>query len=407
MSDDGTRVAYVSSAGDVVAGQTGAVGADNVFVYSASTHKSALATGVGGSATAADAAESSFPVLSDDGSLLVFHSLATNLIPSPFFDGNGGADVFTYNTASPGVVGLASPAAFHPSQPGSSYSTSVSADGRYTVFLSNATNLVLNQATVNSEQNVFLYDNQTKTITLVNHVPGAPNTTGDGGVHPFFAPTSGDAAAPPQPWVQPVISADGSTIAFTSFDDNLVPGEVIPQSELDQSSEPGPVQQFIYLYHVTGPQPGTITLVNHASGAPATSSQRTSALNGVFYDSFQPVISFNGQYVAFAFGKPGNDGVGVATVQPDVQFGRPSGIGSAHADRFQYPGRVSARRGLEPEHQRRRALRRVRQAGQRLCVRQAEHAGNPPLARRDVNSTGTPSPRERRVSRSSATTAVR
>ena len=71
---------------------------------------------------------------------------------------------------------------------GISYSTSVSADGRYTVFLSTATNLVTNQVTVNDQANVFLYDKQTGTITLVNHVPGFANTTGDHGVLNQFSP---------------------------------------------------------------------------------------------------------------------------------------------------------------------------------------------------------------------------
>ena len=66
--------------------------------------------------------------------------------------------------------------------PGGSFATSTSADGRYTVFTSTATNLIPNQVTVNSSQNVFLYDKTTATIRLVNHVPGFDNTTGDGGV---------------------------------------------------------------------------------------------------------------------------------------------------------------------------------------------------------------------------------
>ncbi len=328
MSNDGSLVAYVSTAGDVVSGQTGAAGTDNVFLYARATGQNALVGGANGSATATAALESSYPVLSGDGNLLAFHSLANNLLPATQFDGNGVADVFTYRPGGSGVA-LVSAAAFpDPEAPGDSFSSSVSADGTYTVFLSNATNLVPNQVTVNSQQNVFLYDKLTGTITLVNHAPGALNTTGDGGVHPdFFPSTNLDTRLPA--YVQPVISADGSTIAFASFDDNLVSGEDIPPGEHDQSTEPGPVKEFIYLYHVTGPLQGTITLVNHAPGQPAT-VQAPSA-NGVFYDSFQPSISANGQFVAFAFGQPSDDGVGVALYS---QASNSTTILDSYADQF-------------------------------------------------------------------------
>jgi hypothetical protein len=107
--------------------------------------------------------------------------------------------------------------------------------------------------------------------------------------------------------VRPVISADGSTIAFASFDNNLVTNEVIPPQQENQASHPGPVIEFIYLYDV---KTQTVTLVNHATGQPATVNAPTA--NGVFYDSFQPAISADGKFVAFAFGEPDDDGVGVA-----------------------------------------------------------------------------------------------
>jgi hypothetical protein len=50
---------------------------------------------------------------------------------------------------------------------GDSFSTSLSADGRFTVFTSTATDLVPGQADRNNNQNVFLYDKQTATVTLV------------------------------------------------------------------------------------------------------------------------------------------------------------------------------------------------------------------------------------------------
>jgi hypothetical protein len=130
------------------------------------------------------------------------------------FDGNGAADIFTWSAAQ-GFT-LVSRAAFVQIVTGNSYSTSVSADGRYTVFTSTATNLVPNQVTTNDNENIFLYDNQFGTVGLVNHVPGLPDTTGDGGI-------DGTYGQRPPLSEQPVIGSDGSTIAFYSVDDNLVP----------------------------------------------------------------------------------------------------------------------------------------------------------------------------------------
>jgi hypothetical protein len=72
--------------------------------------------------------------------------------------------------------------------------------------------------------------------------------------------------------------------------------------------------EFIYLYEVAT---GNITLVNHMPGHTAADQATVGApevppTNGVFYDSFQPAISYDGGFVAFAFGKPDDDGVGVA-----------------------------------------------------------------------------------------------
>src|SRR5262249_34571932 len=80
-----------------------------------------------------------------------------------------------------------------------------------------------------------------------------------------------------------------------------------PSEEQVQPVSPGPVIEFIYLYDVAK---RTITLVNHAPGAPAT--VQAPFANGAFYDSFHPAISADGNAVAFAFGQPGGDEVGVA-----------------------------------------------------------------------------------------------
>ncbi|MGN6577603.1 MAG: TolB family protein [Nocardioides sp.] len=79
----------------------------------------------------------------------------------------------------------------------------ISRDGRYVVFWSAATNFT--HGDDNEEPDVFLRDRATRTTTLVS-------ATGDG--------TPGDHES-----VSGVLSADGSTIAFTSRARDLVPGD--------------------------------------------------------------------------------------------------------------------------------------------------------------------------------------
>src|SRR5438270_5284605 len=51
-----------------------------------------------------------------------------------------------------------------------------SADGRYTVFLSTAANLITGQVDGNNGTDVFLYDRVNQGITLVSHTVGSPVT---------------------------------------------------------------------------------------------------------------------------------------------------------------------------------------------------------------------------------------
>jgi Tol biopolymer transport system component len=158
---------------------------------------------------------------------------------------------------------------------GDSFSTSVSKDGRYTVFTSTASNLVAGQVNRNTSQNVFLFDRTTGSITLVNHLPGLPATTGDGGIEEGNAfPVD---SRPPRPF-QPVISADGHFVAFASYDDDLVPG----------AAGAGGSALSVYLYDVAT---GQITSVDHdPASTPA-----------VGLEGSNPVLSADGRYVAYTF----------------------------------------------------------------------------------------------------------
>jgi len=94
---------------------------------------------------------------------------------------------------------------------GPSYLPSISADGRWVAFVSNATDFVADDQ--NDNPDVFLYDRQTSKTSLVSRTPS-------GG--------SGDGASR-----RPAISANGQYVAFESDASNLVCARRCPPRDLD------------------------------------------------------------------------------------------------------------------------------------------------------------------------------
>jgi Tol biopolymer transport system component len=179
---------------------------------------------------------------------------------------------------------------------GDSFSTAVSADGRFTVFTSTAAGLVPGEVNANAFQNVFVYDHQAGTVALVNHLPGQPNRTGNGGLGDFAGQQPVNSR-PPDVMV-PVISADGSTIAFVSYDTNLVRGESLP------AGTRGPVR-CLYLYDT---QTRDVRLVSHETGAPTQIDP--------LQQPASPAISANGGRIAYVSQSGTSGGTALALYDP-------------------------------------------------------------------------------------------
>ncbi len=182
LSTDGGSVAFDASG--------------NVFVTSILTGASRLITGGLGGVPANGT--SGQPVVSADGSVIAFASGATNLIAG---DVNGVADVFVRAGAGdiedvsvPAGGGLAN---------GPSSAPAISADGRFVVFASTATNLVPGDH--NGASDIFLRDRQAATTTRISVAHGGIEANG--------------------PSTTPAISGDGRVISFASTATNLVPGD--------------------------------------------------------------------------------------------------------------------------------------------------------------------------------------
>jgi hypothetical protein len=139
------------------------------------------------------------PRISADGRYVVFESHASNLVSG---DTNGVDDVFVHDrqTAQTSRVSLASDGT---QGNGGIDRPALSADGRFVVFESLASNLV--SGDTNSTRDVFVHDRQT------------------GQTHRVSVATNGDQGGGDSYWSS--ISGDGHYVAFASSASNLVSGD--------------------------------------------------------------------------------------------------------------------------------------------------------------------------------------
>jgi Tol biopolymer transport system component len=142
------------------------------------------------------------PVISGNGKFAAFSSCAAAL------PGEAGdfVDVYRVNLATGAVVRV------HEQGNGHSYLPSLSRDGRYAGFGSEASNLVAGDD--EGQTDAFVADLAAGTVTRASEAPG-----GAGG-------NSTSAST------QAAISADGQTLVYTSYTDNLVPGDKFDLEEV-------------------------------------------------------------------------------------------------------------------------------------------------------------------------------
>jgi hypothetical protein len=204
ISDDGRVIAFISEATNLVPDDTNNI--RDVFVHD---RESGQTSRVSVSSTGAQANDLSFlPDLNGDGTLVAFKSAASTLVPA---DTNGVPDVFVRDRAT-GMTERVSVDSFgNQSQGGLSSGPGISADGRFVVFASFASNFVPGDG--NGLSDIFVYDRQTKQIDIVANA--IDNGRPSGNV-PDFPPS---------------ISANGRWIAFSSAAENIVPNDV--NNEID------------------------------------------------------------------------------------------------------------------------------------------------------------------------------
>jgi Tol biopolymer transport system component len=195
ISDTGRYVAFVSDAVEYVASDTNS--SSDIFVRDTQariTTRVSLATGGTEGNGHSDA-----PSISGDGRYVAFESVASDLVSG---DTNGYSDIFLHDTQT-GTTTRVSVATGGIQGNGTSTSPAVSEDGRYVVFVSEATNLV--SGDTNSVSDIFMHDTQTGITTRVSVA-----TLGS---------QAWDASD------NPAVSADGRYVVFESDASNLVGGD--------------------------------------------------------------------------------------------------------------------------------------------------------------------------------------
>jgi Tol biopolymer transport system component len=249
VDDSGRFVAFNSNAGNLVSNSL--TGEYHVYLRDTQTGQTRLldadTNGVG-----ALVSPGTVPCLSAQGDLVVFECGDGNLVPD---DSNRDTDVLLRDLVADRVEFIsvrlpASPSltANGPSTPGA---MPVSDDGRFTAFASDATNLVPNDT--NACPDIFVHDMLYGTNVLVS-------VATNGGAADF---ASSDSA----------ISGDGLFVAFTSWADNLVPGDTNNAQDV----------------FVRDLRAGTTVLVSLNSAGTGSGNSA----------SFSPSISSDGRYVLF------------------------------------------------------------------------------------------------------------
>jgi Tol biopolymer transport system component len=255
------------------------------------------------------------PWMSGDGRYLVFDSDGSKVIATT--DTAKIRDVYLYDRTTGGIErisqGVGGARASGPSSScqsngktaicGSQRAT-ISADGRYVAFWSNATNLVANDT--NNKYDAFLFDRQTHTMTLISKGVGGAAANGDSG--------------------RPVVSRDGTVVVFESSASNLIPARSCPLLQPCTGGDQNNADD-VFLYRIDS---GEVSLIsgaaNGATGAGASN---------------RPSVSGNGRKVAFQSNATdlGTGGGGLRVLIRDLASGEIATVAPGRSPSVSYDGR--------------------------------------------------------------------
>ncbi|GEM_PF-4319679 len=305
VSGDGTMVVFESEATNLVAGDN--EGVRDIFVRDLSTGSTVRASvstdGVAANGPSFD------PTISEDGNLVAFESLASNLVPG---DTNGTRDVFVRDLRT-GVTTRVSVASDGGELDGESFNPDFNGDATLVVFSSDADNVVAGDT--DHLRDIFVHDLTSGTTQWLSPAAGG-------------GPANGDSD-------RPSIDRSGRLVAFSSRADNLVPGDTNGARDIFIHDRLTGSVTLVTTAAGGGPSDGSSfradlsgdgTLVAFDSLASNLVAGDTNGVRDVFVRdltsgvttrvsvaddggqaaaaSVAPAISTDGRYVAFASGSP-------------------------------------------------------------------------------------------------------
>ncbi len=196
ISDDGRFIAFASDATNLIGAGNDTNGMTDIFLHDRQTNVTTRVSVDSGGAEADDNSQN--PAISADGRFIAFSSDATNLIGT---DTNGFRDIFLHDRLT-GVTTRVSVASDGTEGDNNSHTPSVSSDGRFVAFASDATNLLGAGGDINASTDIFVHDTTTGITTRVSVSSAA---------------VAGDNVS-----VSPSISSTGQFTAFASDATNLL-----------------------------------------------------------------------------------------------------------------------------------------------------------------------------------------
>ena len=298
LSDDGRFVAYASAATNLVPGDTN--GYLDVFLWDRTTQTTSRVS-VSTSGAQANGPSGS-PAISGDGRYVSFSSRATNLVTG---DTNSRQDIFVWDRTT-GSTTRISVAANGTQANLDSIGSSMSSDGRFITYESEATNLVAGGTS--SDLDVYLWDRTNGATVRVSASSPAPTY---------------------QASENPSISSNGRYIAYESSASTLVPGDTNGEPDIfvwDRTT--GSTERITNgdSFSIAASISGDGRFVTFMSYATNLVPNDTNSIDDVFvWDrttgttvritngndrSLAPVISADGRFVAYFFQgylAPGDD----------------------------------------------------------------------------------------------------
>jgi Tol biopolymer transport system component len=208
LSDNGRYVVFQSNATDLVAGDSNQPTITDVFRRDLLTGQTVL---VSVATTAAGANNSSLnPVISGDGRYVAFESFATNLVVTQDFNSSG-SDLFLRDVVSGATTLISRSAVFNGTANLPSIRPSISNDGRFVAYESQASDLVTTGLDNNGNfSDIYVWDRLTQQNRLISTA-------------------AGQATSANRNSTNPQISDDGQWVAFVSDASNVVTNDVNAQ----------------------------------------------------------------------------------------------------------------------------------------------------------------------------------